>query len=248
MKKNIIITIAAAGILTSIFLCTKFYTPSGPIPLQVLKIEDRHRTVERTLTKKTDCESQTYIEEYKVRLECTFEEKHYAYAPFLQYVIAICKDKSAQIYTPLSREAVQTCVAQRPGFTHKVIPITGMTLEDEGAFLVLRQAQDERPGEGNTFYLNIPQDMVQFLNKIEATLRTDVLMRESISQEDIIQYNLINALIHGGLRIITEMDPDKPHVCAYRLKSVNALRYMPDGITQGERVDVEYDIREEKAE
>lgn len=239
MKKSIIITVAAAGILTSIFLGTKFYTPSGPIPLQLLKIEDRHRTVERTLIKKSEFESQTYTEEYKVTLECTFEEKHYAYAPFLQYVIAICKDKSAHIYTPLSRETVQTCVAQREGFTHEIIPITGMTLEDEGAFLVVH-------GEGNTFYLNIPQDMVQFLNKIEATLRTDVLMRESISQEDIIQYNLINALIHGGLRIITEMDPDKPHVCAYRVKSLDALRYMPDCITQGERVDVQYNIEEDQ--
>lgn len=224
MKKSILIITITAGILTSIFLCTKFYTPLGPIPLQLLKVEDRHRTVERTLTKKSEFESQTYIEEYKVTLECTFEEKHYAYARFLQYVIAICDDKSKEIYTPLSRETVQTCVAQRPGFTHKIIPITGMTLEDEGAFLVVR-------GEGNIFYLNIPVDMVQFLNKIEATLRTDDLMRESISEEDIVQYNLINALIHGGLRIITEMDPSKPHVCAYRLKSLDD-------------VDIAYDVKD----
>lgn len=236
MKKSILITIiAVTSTLTGIFLYTKFYTPSGPIPLQLLKVEDRHRTVERTLTKKSEFESQTYSEEYKITLECTFEEKHYAYAPFLQYVIAICKDKSEQIYTPLSRETVQTCVAQRPGFTHKIIPITGMTLEDEDAFFVV-------PGQGactskleerssDVFYLNIPLDMVQFLNKIEATLRTDELMRESISQEDIVQYNLINALIHGGLRIITEMDPIKPHVCAYRLKSLDD-------------VDIAYDVKD----
>jgi hypothetical protein len=238
MKKNtLIFTIACASILTGMFLWTKFHTPTGPIPLRLLKEEDRHRTVERTLTKKTEFESQNYIEEYKVTLECTFEEKHYEYASYLAYVVAICNDKSDAIYTPLSRETVQTCIAQREGFTHKIVPITGMTLEDEGSFMVV-------PGEGactskleerssDIFYLNIPIDMVQFLNKIEATLRTDVLMRESISQEDIIQYNLINALIHGGLRIITEMDPVKPHVCAYRLKSL-------------EDVDVEYDVKEEE--
>lgn len=225
MKKSIIIITIAAGMLTGIFLCTKFYTPSGPIPLKLIKVEDRHRTVERTLTKKSEFESQTYSEEYKVTLECTFEEKHYEYAPFLQYVIAICKDKSEQIYTPLSRETVFTCVAQRPDFTHKIIPITGMTLEDEGAFFVV-------PGQGDIFYLNIPTDIVEFLNKIEATLRTDVLMRDAISQEDIIQYNLINALIHGGLRIITEMDPSKPYVCAYHLKSLDDA-------------DITYDVNQE---
>jgi len=232
MKKSIIIITIAAGMLTGIFLCTKFYTPSGPIPLQLLKVEDRHRTVERTLTKKSEFESQTYTEEYKVALEYTFEEKHYEYAPYLAYVTAICKDKSEQIYTPLSRETVQTCVAQRDGFTHKIIPITGMMLEDEDAYCVLRQAQDEREERSSDiFYLNIPIDMVQFLNKIEATLRTDALMRESISQEDIVQYNLINALIHGGLRIITEMDSSKPHVCAYRLKSLD-------------NVDIAYDVKD----
>jgi|GEM_PF-5843586 hypothetical protein len=233
MKKSIIIITIAAGMLTGIFLCTKFYTPTGPIPLRLIKIEDRHRTVERTLTKKSEFQSQTYIEEYAVKLECTFEEAHYEYAPYLQYVVELCDDKSRTIYTPLSRETVQSCVAQRPGFAHKIIPITGMTLEDEGSFFVLRQAQDERAERSSdVFYLNIPIDMVQFLNKIEATLRTDALMRESISQEDIVQYNLINALIHGGLRIITEMDPSKPHVCAYRLKSLD-------------NVDIQYDIREE---
>lgn len=226
MKKSILITaIAAAGILTGIFLWTKLYTPSGPIPLRLIKHEERHRTVERTLTKKTDFESQTYIEEYTVKLECTFAESHYEYAPFLQYVIAICKDKSDEIYTPLARETVQTCVAQRPGFTHKVIPITGVTLEDEHSFFVV-------PGEQGLFYLNIPADMVEFLNKIEATLRTDVLMRDAISQEDIIQYNLINALIHGGLRIITEMDHAHPHVCAYKLESLDD-------------VDVVYDVKDD---
>lgn len=226
MKKSIIILTIAAGMLTGIFLCTKFYTPSGPIPLRLLKVEDRHRTVERTLTKKSELESQTYIEEYAVKLECTFEETHYEYAPYLKYVVELCDDKSQAIYTPLSRETVQSCVAQRPGFAYKIIPITGMTLEDEGSFFIV-------PGEGTVFYLNIPIDMVHFLNKIETTLRTDRLMRDAISQEDIVEYNLINALIHGGLRIITEMDPLKPHVCAYRLKSLDD-------------VDIKYDIREDE--
>lgn len=232
MKKNILIlTLVVAGLLTGIFLCTKFYTPSGPIPLRLLNVEERHRTVERTLTKKTEFESRTYIEEYKVKIECTFEEKHYEYAPYLAYVIKACKDKSDQIYTPLSRETVQTCVMQRPGFSKTIVPITGMTLEDEVSFFVVPGSFDpstssglRMSGESNVFYLNIPLDMVQFLNKFEATLRTDVLMRESISQEDLIQYNLINALIHGGLRIITEMDPAHPHVCAYHLKSLDDVQ------------------------
>lgn len=218
------ITIIVAGIIAGILLWTKFNAPSGPIPLRLIKQEERHRTVERTLTKKTTFESQDYIEEYRVKLACTFAETHYEYAPFLAYVVAICKDKSEEIYTPLSRETVQVCVAQRPDFTKTIIPITGMTLEDEGSFFVV-------PGKGDIFYLNIPIDIVQFLNKIEATLRTDALMRDAISQDDIIQYNLINALIHGGLRIISEMDPIKPHVCAYNLQSL-------------EDVDIAYDVQQ----
>jgi hypothetical protein len=225
MKKNTLIaTIIAGSAFAGIMLWTKLHTPTGPIPLRVIKREERHRTVERTLTKKTDLESQAYVEEYAVKLECTFTEIHYEYAPYLEYVVAICQDKSDEYYTPLSRETVQTCVTQRAGFTQKIIPITGMTLEDEGAWCVL-------PGEGNIFYLNMPIDIVQFLNKIEATLRTDVLMRDAISQEDIVHYNLINALIHGGLRIISEMDQSKPHVCAYNLKSLD-------------NVDIAYDVKE----
>ena len=114
MKKNILITIIVAGsTLAGVFLCTTFHTPSRPIPLRLIKQEERHRTVERTLTKKTEFESQTYVEKYMVKLECTFDEKHYEYAPVLGYVLAICKDKSEQIYTALSRETVQMCVAQR---------------------------------------------------------------------------------------------------------------------------------------
>jgi len=223
MNKNTKIILIIAGIATGIFLWTKYHVPSGPIALELLKEDERHITVERDLTKKTEFESKTYTEEYKVKLECTFVEKHYTYAPSLAYVVATCKEKSEKIYTPLARQTVQACVAQRAGFTKKIIPITGMTLEDEGSFFVV-------PGDHDVFYLNIPIDMVNFLNTFEEILRTDKLMRESVSQEKVVEYNLINALIHCGLRIITEMDADNPHVCAYHLKSLDD-------------VDIAYDVK-----
>jgi hypothetical protein len=201
-------------------LCLFFHASTllSSIDLELISKNTRHRTIYRTLSKETEFQSYVYREEFEIRLGCIFEEQHYLYDAALNQVLDACMEKSDTIYSALAHRAVQNFVKERDS-QQIIIPISGMTLEDDAAFFVV-------PAGDNIFYLNIPAAEVQFLHEFEEKLRRDELMGMILSEEEVAHYNVLASLVHAGLRIMQEMKDDL-HVCAYCVEALDdfGIRY-----------------------